>query len=145
MTIYHLYIFDKFGTMLYYAEWNRTKKSGVSREEEAKLTYGMLFSIKSFVSKISPHDPREGFLYYKTNRYALHYMETPSGLKFVLYTDTAALNVKELLQQLYSKIWVEYVVRDPLWNPGTPVTSELFQTKLDEFIKQSALYGIRNI
>lgn len=33
MTIYHLYIFDKFGTMLYYAEWNRTKKSGVSREE----------------------------------------------------------------------------------------------------------------
>lgn len=131
--------------MLYYAEWNRTKKSGVSREEEAKLTYGMLFSIKSFVSKISPQDPREGFLYYKTNRYALHYMETPSGLKFVLYTDTAALNVKELLQQLYSKIWVEYVVRDPLWNPGTPVTSELFQTKLDEFIKQSALYGIRNI
>lgn len=63
----------------------------------------------------------------------------------MLYTDTAALNVKELLQQLYSKIWVEYVVRDPLWNPGTPVTSELFQSKLDEFIKQSALYGIRNI
>ncbi|CAD6992344.1 trafficking protein particle complex subunit 1 [Ceratitis capitata] len=145
MTIYHLYIFDKLGTMMYYAEWNRTKKSGVSREEEAKLTYGMLFSIKSFVSKISPHDPREGFLFYKTNRYALHYMETPSGLKFVLYTDTAALNVKELLQQLYSKIWVEYVVRDPLWSPGTPVTSELFQTKLDEFIKQSALYSIRNI
>ncbi|XP_053954495.1 trafficking protein particle complex subunit 1 [Anastrepha ludens] len=145
MTIYHLYIFDKFGNMLYYAEWNRTKKSGVSREEEAKLTYGMLFSIKSFVSKISPHDPREGFLYYKTNRYALHYLETPSGLKFVLYTDTAALNVKELLQQLYSKVWVEYVVRDPLWSPGTPVTSELFQTKLDEFIKQSSLYGIRNI
>lgn len=105
MTIYHLYIFDKFGTMLYYAEWNRTKKSGVSREEvgfkiififninmlinmfflqEAKLTYGMLFSIKSFVSKISPHDPREGFLYYKTNRYALHYMETPSGLKYLI-------------------------------------------------------------
>ncbi|XP_067619593.1 trafficking protein particle complex subunit 1 isoform X2 [Eurosta solidaginis] len=134
-----------FGTMLYYAEWNRTKKSGVSREEEAKLTYGMLFSIKSFVSKISPYDPREGFLCYKTNRYALHYLETPSGLKFVLYTDTAALNVKELLKQLYSKVWVEYVVRDPLWSPGTPVTSELFEVKLDEFIKQSSLYSIRNI
>lgn len=104
MTIFNLYIFDKMGTLMHYAEWNRTKKSGITREEvkfythchvnkqnfifslyvylqEAKLTYGMLFSIKSFVSKISPHDPREGFLYYKTNRYALHYLETPSGLK----------------------------------------------------------------
>ncbi|XP_062125681.1 trafficking protein particle complex subunit 1 [Drosophila sulfurigaster albostrigata] len=145
MTLYNLYIFDKMGTLMYYAEWNRTKKSGITREEEAKLTYGMLFSIKSFVSKISPHDPREGFLYYKTNRYALHYLETPSGLKFVLNTDTAAINVKELLQQLYAKVWVEYVVRDPLWTPGTVVTSELFQNKLDEFVKQSPIFGIRNI
>ncbi|XP_037810974.1 trafficking protein particle complex subunit 1 isoform X2 [Lucilia sericata] len=133
------------GTLMYYAEWNRTKKSGLTQEEEAKLTYGMLSSIKSFVSKISPHDPREGFLFYKTNKYALHYLETPSGLKFVLNTDVNAVNVKELLQQIYSKIWVEYVVRDPLWNPGTPVTSELFQTKLDELIRQSPIFGIRNI
>ncbi|KAH8247795.1 hypothetical protein KR038_010037 [Drosophila bunnanda] len=145
MTIFNLYIFDKYGTLLHYAEWNRTKKSGITREEEAKLTYGMLFSIKSFVSKISPHDPREGFLYYKTNRYALHYLETPSGLKFVLNTDTTAINVKELLQQLYSKVWVEFVVRDPLWTPGTVVSSELFQSKLDEFVKQSPIFGIRNI
>ncbi|XP_046806807.1 trafficking protein particle complex subunit 1 isoform X2 [Lucilia cuprina] len=130
---------------MYYAEWNRTKKSGLTQEEEAKLTYGMLSSIKSFVSKISPHDPREGFLFYKTNKYALHYLETPSGLKFVLNTDVNAVNVKELLQQIYSKIWVEYVVRDPLWNPGTPVTSDLFQTKLDELIRQSPIFGIRNI
>lgn len=65
--------------------------------------------------------------------------------RFVLNTDTNASNVKELLQQMYSKIWVEYVVRDPLWSPGTPVTSELFQTKLDEFVKQSPIFGLRNI
>ncbi|EDX14985.1 andropin [Drosophila simulans] len=34
MTIFNLYIFDKFGTLLHYAEWNRTKKSGITREEE---------------------------------------------------------------------------------------------------------------
>ncbi|XP_058832512.1 trafficking protein particle complex subunit 1 [Topomyia yanbarensis] len=139
--IYNLYIFDKFGTLLYYGEWNRLKQSGITKDEESKLMYGMLYSLKSFVNKISPIDPKEGFLYYKTNKYALHFVEVSSGLKFVMNTDTTATGIKDFLLQLYSKIWVEYVVRNPLWTIGTPVTSDLFKTKLDEFVKQSPLFG----
>lgn len=169
MTIYNLYIFDKHGTLLYYAEWNRVKQSGITKEEvrkllgelyelyhqsvlgsngmfqEAQLMYGSLFSIKSFVSKISPIDPREGFLFYKTNKYALHYYETPSGLKFVLNTDTTSTGVREVLHQLYAKVFVEYAVRNPLWTPGTPITSDLFKVKLDDFIRQCPIYGLKNI
>jgi trafficking protein particle complex subunit 1 len=159
--IYNLYIFDKYGTLLHYAEWNRIKQCGITRDEvntnsqqfpitlsnvlplclqEAKLMYGMLFSIKSFVSKISPYDTKEGFLYYKTNKYALHYLETLSGLKFVLNTDNLSTGAKEFMQNLYSKVWIEYAVRNPLWQPGTPITSELFKVKLDEFVRQSPLF-----
>lgn len=66
--------------------------------------YGMLFSLKNFVMKISPFDLKQGFLCYRTNKYALHYMETPTGVKFVLNTDVNALKVRELLQQLYSNV-----------------------------------------
>lgn len=45
----------------------------------------------------------------------------------------------------YHQIWVEYVVRNPLWTLGTPVTSDIFKAKLDEFVKQSPLYGSKII
>ena len=54
--------------------------------------------------KISPYDLKQGFLCYKTNKYALHYMETPTGLKFVLNTDVNAQRVPDILQQLYSNV-----------------------------------------
>ncbi|KAI8420630.1 hypothetical protein MSG28_007874 [Choristoneura fumiferana] len=141
MTIHNLYIFDRYGTLLYYGEWNRSKNSGMSGEEEGKLMYGMLFSIKSFVSKISPLDPKDGFLHYKTSKYTLHCLETPSGLKFVMNTDNQAQGVRDLLKKIYAEIYVQYAIRNPLCGIGEPITSELFKNKLDAFIKSTPIHA----
>lgn len=143
MTIYNLYVFDRDGQMLYYTEWIRKKNSGMSREEEAKLMYGMIFSIKSFVTKVSPVDLREGYLTYCTNKYRLHLFETPSRIKFVLNTDVGAQGIKELLHQIYTQVYVEYVVFNPMCPLNKPIESELFAAKLDEVVRQSPAHASR--
>lgn len=141
-----MYVFDKLGTVLYYGEWNRVKQSGISEVEEAKLMYGMLFSLKSFANKISPvSGTKNQYLFYRTNKYALHMMETLSGLKFVLNTSPAATGVLEFLQQYYLKIWVEYATSNFLWPGGAGIQSDLFKSKSNEFIRGSSINGVKLI
>ncbi|XP_062610122.1 trafficking protein particle complex subunit 1-like [Saccostrea cucullata] len=143
MTVYTLYIFDRNGTCLYYTEWNRKKQSGMSKDEEFKLMYGMIHSIKSFVQRISPTDLKEGFSSFRTSRYKLNFYETPSGMKFIMTTDLSVGNIKDVLHQIYSTIYVEYVIRNPQCELGQPITSELFQNKLDEYVRGLPIFPTR--
>ncbi|PFX34037.1 Trafficking protein particle complex subunit 1 [Stylophora pistillata] len=121
MTIYNLYIFDRNGTCLYYESWNRKKESNMSKEEEFKLMYGMLYSIKSFVARMSPSESKDGFLNYRTN--------------------LSAGSTKDVLFNIYSKMYVEYVVKNPLCQLNEPIQSELFASKLDSYIRSLTIFN----
>jgi len=142
MTIFNLYIFDEKGSLIYYKEWLRKKHTSMEKDEEGKLLYGMLFSIKSFAGKLSPTDMKDGFTSYKTSRYRLNYYETPSMYKFVMNTDTSVTHpiVRDLLQNVYAKVFVDYAVKNPMYTLGQPITCELFDTRLDEFVKASSFF-----
>ncbi|OXA60837.1 trafficking protein particle complex subunit 1 [Folsomia candida] len=140
MTIHNLYIFDRQGTLVYYGEWNRKKPGTMSREEEGKLVYGMLFSLRSFLDKISPLDMNDNSFLYRTTKYKMNYWESPTGVKFLMNTDLNAPNIKELLRTIYQQVFVEYVVKNPVLAIGAYIDSELFIQKLDELIKSSLSY-----
>ncbi|XP_038051214.1 trafficking protein particle complex subunit 1-like [Patiria miniata] len=135
MTIYNLYIFDRNGVCLFYQEWTREKHPGMSQEEEFKLMYGMIFSIKSFVSRMAPVDFKDGFSSFCTSSYKLHFHETASGLKFVMNTSLNVGSIHDELQHIYSAIFVEHVVRNPLSKLGQAIDSQLFKTKLDSYVR----------
>ena len=77
----------------------------------------------------------DGFLGYKTSAYKLHYFETPSGLKFVLNTDPNVGSMREVLRQIYTQVYVEFVARNPLAQMNQEIKSELFEKNLDTLVR----------
>ncbi|KAK5889717.1 hypothetical protein CesoFtcFv8_015694 [Champsocephalus esox] len=92
---------------------------------------------------LAPGCRKEGFLSFQTSKYRLHYYETPSGLRFILNTDLSVANARETLQSIYSSLYVEYVVKNPVCVLGQSLDSELFGSRLDAFIRALPYYSPR--
>ncbi|KAH9858828.1 snare-like protein [Lenzites betulinus] len=86
--------------------------SSLSFDEEAKLVYGVVLSLRNMIKKLSGKD--EQFVNYETSTYKLHLYETPSGYKFVMLSDPHADSLRFVLRQIYAGPFLEYVVRNPL-------------------------------
>ncbi|KAF8597500.1 snare-like protein [Ceratobasidium sp. AG-I] len=89
------------------------RSTGLPFDEEAKLVYGVLLSLRHMVQKLSGR-PDEAFSSYTTSVYKLHYFETTSGYKFIMLTDPAADALRFILRQIYTGPFIEHVVRNPL-------------------------------
>lgn len=164
--IYSLYIYTRNGSCLYQEKWNTgaTKSMNYSDpEEERRLLFGLLFSLKEFVFKLAPATASgsdglaanggsgsdqalapqmEGMQRYQTNAYTCHQYETPSGLRFILMTDNQAGDLSGVLKHIYSHIYVEYVVNNPLSDikSAKQITSQLFKMQLKHYIEGLPCY-----
>jgi len=80
--------------------------------ERSKLVYGVVFSLKTFASKLA--GPLEdGFLAFRTHSYKLHYYETLTGLRLIVTTDPQCPHLKSHLKTLFASSYVEQVVKNP--------------------------------
>src|SRR5690606_661489 len=121
-----------------------------------KLLFGVIFSLRNFVRKLS--GPEDNFVSYRTSEYKLHYYETPTNLRLVMVSDVRQGSVRVVLHQIYVGWYVEYgeyweraargngirsadgnvVVKNPL-SPvehpgGVGVYNDMFETVLDQFV-----------
>eukprot|EP00842_Homolaphlyctis_polyrhiza_P001029 jgi/Hompol1/1927/HPOL_005795-RA len=72
-------------------------------EENAKLVYGVVFSLRNIINKISTRQG-ENFISYRTNSYKLHYFETGTCIKFVMLTDPGMENMVNILRSIYAQV-----------------------------------------
>ncbi|OBZ67059.1 Transport protein particle subunit bet5 [Grifola frondosa] len=66
-------------------------------DEEAKLVYGVVLSLRNMIKKLSGRD--EQFVNYTTSTYKLHFYETLSGYKFVILSDPNADSLRSRNRQ----------------------------------------------
>ena len=89
---HNFYVFNRKGKCLFYKEWDRpVNKMADDPDEEKKLVYGMLFSLKDLAAKMSPTIGTEGLHTVKTNTFTLHHFQSITGLSFILNTDNNVL------------------------------------------------------
>ncbi|KIV90515.1 hypothetical protein PV10_07812 [Exophiala mesophila] len=158
MVVYSFYIFDRHADCIYKRRWASPANSTTARlpksssqayingtaanrptlsaEDDAKLVFGTVFSLRNMVRKLGGED--DSFLSYRTSQYKLHFYETPTNTKFVMLTDTKSGSMRIALQQIYVNCYVEYVVKNPL-SPvehpgGIGVDNELFEASLEQFV-----------
>lgn len=86
--------------------------TGLAFDEECKLVYGVLLSLRSMMKKLSGRGEAEGFQSYRTSSYKFHFFETASGYKFVLLSDPLADNMQFALKALHSGPFLDFVVRN---------------------------------
>ena len=172
MTVYSFHIFDRKGKTLFTKRYNSQYQSfnPQNESEQRKLIFGMIFSIREIVGTLAPMN--DGFSEptvlqsVKTGACTLHVYETMSGMRLVMYTDNfkstdkrdSSLHARESLRYIYSNIWVEYVVRSPLYRPGDisavggkskmteswkkpfDIKSTEFEKKLDDYLSNKSFY-----
>jgi|LauGreSuBDMM15SN_2_FD.fasta_scaffold528170_1 hypothetical protein len=148
--LYNMYIFSRSGKCLWYKEWSRPQNTlPDDPDEERKLVYGMLFSLKDLAAKLSPSTSSdgssgtsgEGLHLLKTNAFTLHHFQAPTGLVFVLNTDNEVPDQFNTLKHIYTNIFIEYVSRSPLYHradPDEPISLPVFDAKVEEVLLSRA-------
>ncbi|EDO16601.1 hypothetical protein Kpol_520p22 [Vanderwaltozyma polyspora DSM 70294] len=115
MAIYSFWIFDKHCNCIFNREWtlaadtNSGTMNSKQNEETAKLLYGMIYSLRSITQKLSKGSNTNDVRSISTGKYRVHTYCTASGLWLVLLTDFKQQSYSQVLQYIYSHIYVKYV------------------------------------
>lgn len=121
-----------------------SQKKGLPFDEESKLIYGVLFSLRSMVKKLSTRE-EEAFIAYRTSSYKLHLFETLSGYKFVLFSDANVESLRFVLKSIYQTAFVEFVVRNPMITmdskvSGKGIDNQAFRQAVHSFVSSLSVF-----
>lgn len=143
MTIYNLYIYSRGGNVLFTRRWNQRAVSEKFLVHQQKLLWGLLFSMKDLVGQIAVNkkddNASEPFYSFSTPDYKVHYLELADGLRFVMTTDVNVNKMQDALNYIY-KLYVDYCVKNPMYEVGEAITCASFAQKTEQWIQGLTIF-----
>jgi hypothetical protein len=151
ISVFSLYVYDRRGTCIFFNEWTdaidaaacskdvETQTQTQSRQRpDIFLVFGLLFELKTLADKLSPTEMKEGLQSFSTDKYTLHHFQTATGLRFVLNTPPSDLRAKRearaALIHIYTDLYINHVVKNPLHVPGSVVECPVFKEHVNSYI-----------
>ncbi len=100
-----------------------------------KLTVGMLSAITSVISILSEADAGNRFESLSTPEFRLDMYQTLTGYTFVLLSGPQSESKIELLERIYSTLFVPLVVRNPLFDGNSIQECLTFRLEIQKILK----------
>jgi|APGre2960657404_1045060.scaffolds.fasta_scaffold184146_1 hypothetical protein len=155
VSAFNLYLFNRQGVCLHYAEWHRPKSvrhGAGSSDGDQRQMFSLVWALSDFASALNPRDPGRpplgaprkmgagcGFHACRTTTYKLHALEAPSGLRLVLNTSPEAGDLRDVLSYVYEELYVGTMLRNPAYIPGRPFTCDAFSAALSSYLRNRGL------
>lgn len=118
---YGVFVFDRYCNCIFRSEYVQ-RRLEISEDENAKLIYGSLHSLKLIVSRLRAQT--SPYLTMSTTKYRMHIFESMTALRIVLLSslDCDRNVARAILRAIYSDIYLAHVVRNPLAAPAGRLT-----------------------
>lgn len=140
MVLYEFFVINAPGECLFYEDFisgQPLEKLLADKTETGRLkhVHGISIAVKAFAKNMSP-TPINAFKSFSTAKYKYSIYDLPSGLKFILLTSVDNLDYTDVLKFIGKELFMEYVLRNPLYEKDTQIKIPAFREKVIEALKQ---------
>ena len=104
-------------------------------ENRYKLIYGLLFSMRSFVKKVSTNKETDTFRNFSTSEYKLHYIELINGLRFIILTNPTKSDYANNLKEIFKNYYFPLISSNMFADKDAFITNEIFIESVKNYLK----------
>jgi trafficking protein particle complex subunit 4 len=133
--ILSLWIINKSGSLVFQRDLVPQALERCSANDYLVMA-GTLHSVHAILSRLGPGGAKSsGLLLLETESFVLHCRQSPTGVKFLLFTDPSQSLVDPILRKVH-ELYADMVLKNPFYTPEMPIRCELFDASLQRFSRQ---------